>query len=230
VTTFATAYVFDNVLWGYTAPVNGRRYKMTLDAGVNLFDSDDISFYSVGFDYRKYWHIAKTASMAFRVSGGASFGETPKRYFLGGTTNWIGSRTLDPMVYEVESLYFSDVVTPLRGQEYYEIDGDRYALINWEFRFPTIQVFAMRYPLPWVLTNVTGAVFFDMGAAWYGDDFQLGSSAGGHSRLEDVKTGFGVGLRLPLFGFILLRYDLAWATDYYQIERAKSYFSFGADF
>ncbi|MBD3257461.1 hypothetical protein GF377_03430, partial [candidate division GN15 bacterium] len=231
VTTASTAWVFDNVLWGRTAPVNGTRWKLSVDGGINLFDSDDIEFYSVGLDYRKYWHIAKTASMAFRVSGGASFGETPKQYFLGGTTNWIGTRTLDAKVYEVENLYFADVVTPLRGEEYYGLSGDRYALVNWEFRFPTIQVLALRYPLPLVLSNVTGAVFTDMGAAWFGDDFKFGTSDGGNSRLVDVKTGFGVGLRLNLFGFALLRYDLAWSTDFYKVsDKPTSYFSFGADF
>jgi outer membrane protein assembly factor BamA len=230
VTTLAGAYVSDNVLWGYTGPVNGSRSKLSIDGGVNLFDAGDISFYSVGLDYRKYWHVAQAVSMAFRVSGGASFGKTPKRYFLGGTTNWIGQRTLDATVYEVENLYFSDVVTPLRGQKYYELSGDRYALINWEFRFPTVQVIALKYPLPLVLTNVTGTVFYDMGATWFGDNFKFRSSSDGHSRLADVKTGFGVGIRLNLFGFALLRYDLAWATDYYKIKKPVGYFSFGADF
>jgi len=231
VSVLSGAYVFDNVLWGYTAPMNGTRAKVSFDVGKDIFDWESISFYSVGADYRKYWHLGAVSSMAFRVSGGASFGRTPKRYFLGGTTNWIGSRTLDATVYEVENLYFSDVVTPLRGQKYYGLSGDRYALINWELRFPTIQLLAIKYPLPLVLSNVTGAVFVDMGAAWDGSDFKLGSSASGHSRFEDVKTGFGFGIRMNFFGFALLRYDLAWSTDFYQVsDEPTSYFSFGADF
>jgi len=231
VSTLSGAYVFDNVLWGYTGPVNGTRAKLGVDAGINLFDTDDIRFYSVGLDYRKYWHIAKVFSMAFRVSGGASFSRTPKQYFLGGTTNWIGNRTLDATVYEVENLYFAEVVTPLRGQEYYGISGDRYALINWEFKFPMIQYLVMRYPLPLVLTNVSGAIFTDMGAAWYGSNFKGGSTANGIKRLQDIKTGFGVGMRINLFGFALLRYDLAWSTDFYKVsDKPTSYFSFGADF
>jgi outer membrane protein assembly factor BamA len=224
------AYVFDNVLWGYTGPVNGTRAKFTVDGGINLFDADDIQFYSLGMDYRKYWHFGKVFSMAFRVSGGASFSKTPKLYFLGGTTNWIGTRTLDPVVYEVENLYFADVVTPLRGQEYYGLSGDRYGLINWEFKFPMIQYLAMRYPLPIVLSNVSGAVFTDIGAAWYGDNFKGGTSEGGDKRLQDIKTGFGLGMRINL-GIFLLRYDIAWSTDFQTVsDKPKSYFSFGADF
>jgi len=231
VTTGSASLVFDNVLWGYTGPVNGRRYILTLDGGVNLFDSGDISFYSASFDYRKYWHIARTFSMAFRVTGGASFGSTPKQYFLGGTTNWIGSRTLEASVYDVENLYFANVITPLRGQEYYGLSGDRYALINWEFRFPMVALFAMRYPLPIVLSNVTGAIFADIGSAWFGSDFKGGTSEGGRNRLHDIKSGFGFGARLNLLGIVLLRYDLAWATDGYKVSaHPRAYFSLGYDF
>lgn len=230
VTTASGGYVFDNVLWGYTGPINGTRAKLTLDAGINFFDAQGIKFYSVGLDYRKYWHFGKVFSMAFRVSGGASFSRTPKQYFLGGTTNWIGTRTLDATVYEVENLYFADVITPLRGEEYYGLSGDRYGLINWEFKFPMIQYLAMRYPLPIVLSNVSGAIFTDMGAAWFGDNFKGGTSEGGRKRLQDIKTGFGLGMRINL-GIFLLRYDLAWSTNFYKVsDKPTSYFSFGADF
>ncbi|MDX9856471.1 MAG: hypothetical protein RBT76_01635 [candidate division Zixibacteria bacterium] len=230
VTTADFSWITDNILWGNTGPVNGRRAKVSVNAGVNLFDSDDVEYYAVEGDYRKYWHFAKTFSMAFRVAFGASEGETPKLYFLGGTTNWIGTRTLDAKVYDVENLYFSDVVTPLRGYDYYELSGNRFGLVNWEFRFPMIQYFIMRYPLPLFLANVNGAVFADVGAAWTDDNFKGGTSTDGPGRLNDIKTGFGFGLRANLW-FILLRYDLAWSTDFATVsDRPTSYFSFGADF
>lgn len=230
VTTGELSYVFDNIIWGITGPINGRRAKLTLTGGINLFDANDLEFTSVELDYRKYWHFAKSFSFAFRISGGASFGRTPKLYFLGGTTNWIGTRTLDETVYEVENLYFSDVVTPLRGIPYYELAGDRYGLINLEFRFPMIDYLAMRFPLPLILSRVQGVIFTDYGAAWYGDQFKGGTSQDGPSRLQDIKSGFGFGMRANL-GFFVLRYDLAWATDYNTVsDKPTSYFSFGADF
>jgi len=230
VTTGELSYVFDNIIWGITGPINGRRAKLTLTGGVNLFNSKDLEFTSAELDYRKYWHFAKLFSFAFRISGGASFGRTPKLYFLGGTTNWIGTRTLDEKVYKVENLYFSDVVTPLRGIPYYDLSGDRYGLINLEFRFPMIDYFAMRFPLPLVLSRVQGVIFSDYGAAWYGDNFKGATSQNGPSRLQDIKSGFGFGMRANL-GFLVLRYDLAWATDYDSVsDKPTSYFSFGADF
>ena len=230
VATANFAYITDNIVWGITGPVNGQRAKMSFTKGVNFFDTNDIEFTSLEFDYRKYWHFKRTFSMALRFTGGASFGKTPKLYFVGGTTNWVGNRTLDAQVYEVENLYFSDVVTPLRSVDYYGLNGTRYGLMNWEFRFPMIEYFAMRFPLPLVISRVVGVLFTDVGAAWYKNDFKGGTSDGGHNRLQDIKTGFGFGMRANL-GFIVLRYDVAWRTDFYTIsEKPSHYFSLGADF
>lgn len=230
VATANFAYITDNIVWGITGPVNGQRAKMSFTKGVNFFDTNDIEFTSLEFDYRKYWHFKRTFSMALRFTGGASFGKTPKLYFVGGTTNWVGNRTLDAQVYEVENLYFSDVVTPLRSVDYYGLNGTRYGLMNWEFRFPMIEYFAMRFPLPLVISRVVGVLFTDVGAVWYKNDFKGGTSDGGHNRLQDIKTGFGFGMRANL-GFIVLRYDVAWRTDFYTIsEKPSHYFSLGADF
>ncbi|MDZ4724275.1 MAG: hypothetical protein SGI97_10285 [candidate division Zixibacteria bacterium] len=231
ISTGRLSYVFDNVLWGFTGPVNGKRARISLETGINLFDNNDLQFYAGQLDYRKYWHIKKTASMAFRISGGASEGDTPKQYYLGGTTNWIGSRNFDSDVYEVRNLYFSEIVTPLRGVPYYELSGDRFGLVNWELRFPFVQYFALRFPLPLVLSNIAGVLFTDMGAAWFGNNFKGGTRQNGSSRLVDIKTGFGTGVRVNLFGFALLRYDLAWSTDFADVsKKPRHYFSFGADF
>ncbi|MDH4035471.1 MAG: BamA/TamA family outer membrane protein, partial [candidate division Zixibacteria bacterium] len=242
VTTAEFSYVTDNIIWGLTGPLNGRRAKVTIGSGLNLFDSRDVEFYSAEFDFRQYWHFGGLYSLAFRASGGASNGRTPKLYFLGGTTNWIGNTTLDAKVYEVENLYFADVVTPLRGIDYYSLAGDRYGLINIEFRYPMIDYFAMRFPLALTISRVGGAIFLDMGSAWEGSNFKAGTTHGGlpadstlggrgsEKRLLDLKTGFGFGMRANL-GFILLRYDIAWSTDFYSVsDKPTFYFSMGADF
>lgn len=230
VSTASLGWVADNIIWGITGPINGRRAKLTLTAGRNLFDTKGVEFYSAEFDYRKYIRLGQSYSFAVRFTGGYSDGMTPKTYFLGGTTNWIGNRTLDAEVYDVENLYFADVVTPLRGVDYYSLSGNRYGLMNLEFRFPLIDYFAMRFPLPLVLSRVGGALFYDMGAAVRkGEKFVFGSSADG-DHLEDVHAAFGFGMRANL-GFMVLRYDIAWATDYLHVaEKPQYYFSIGADF
>jgi len=230
VTTATLGYVTDNILWGITGPLNGRRARLAVETGIDLFNTRNIESYAIDLDYRRYWHFGNLYSLAFRASGGMSFGRTPKRYFVGGTTNWIGNRTLDAEVYDVENLYFADVVTPLRGVEYYDLSGNRYGLLNVEFRYPMIDYFGMRFPLPLVISRVGGAIFLDMGTAWDGSNFKGGTSEGGHHRLNDIRTGFGFGMRANL-GFILLRYDLAWTTDFYNVSDKPSYYiSIGADF
>lgn len=224
------SYVADNILWGLTGPVNGRRAKITVSSGINLFNSNGIQFSSVEFDYRKYYHIKNSFSFAFRATGGMSFGRTKKLYFLGGTTNWIGRRDYNAQVYDVENFYFADRITPLRGVPYIDLSGDRYGLVNMEFRFPMIDYFAMHFPLPLIISRVQGALFTDVGAAWYGSNFKGGVSGINNDHLQDIKVGFGFGMRMNL-GFVLLRYDLAWATDLnYVSAHPTSYFSFGADF
>ena len=232
VTTGTISYIHDNVLWGYTGPINGRRAKVSVSSGIDLFNTRKLTFHSVEFDYRRYWHIKGAFSAAFRLSGGLSEGKTPKRYFLGGTTNWIGSRTLDASVYEVENLYFSEVVTPLRGVQYYGLSGDRYGLMNVEFRFPLVRVLALGFPLPLVLGNVVGVTFADVGASWFGDKFKgVATGPDGKQRFNDIHTGFGCGMRLNVLGFALLRYDIAWSTDFNKVsDRPSHYFSLGADF
>jgi outer membrane protein assembly factor BamA len=88
-----------------------------------------------------------------------------------------------------------------------------------------------RFPLALQLANVNGAIFTDVGAAWNNDDFKGATSSGGSLELQDIKAGFGFGLRANLFGWILLRYDLAWATNLARVsDHPRHYFSFGAEF
>ncbi len=230
VSTATFSLVQDNILWGITGPINGRRSRIDLTGAFDIFNDKSISFYSAEVDYRKYWHLRSLFSIALRFSGGASWGDNPKRYFLGGTTNWIGDVVVDASVYNEENLYFADVVTPLRGFDYYELSGTRYFLGNFEFRYPFIDYLKMNFPLPMAIRYVTGAIFYDIGAAWEKDEIFKGGSSRGDPRLQDIKSSFGFGIRANL-GFLVLRYDLAWSTDFASVaHHPKYYFSLGADF
>lgn len=223
------SWIHDTVLWGVTGPVNGRRYRLTLEGATPVFGTETVDYYALEFDYRQYLKLGRPFSLAMRVTGGFSNGNSPKTYFLGGSTNKIGSISVGNEIYSIENLYFSSVVTPLRGYNYYDFQGDRFALANLELHFPFVEYFYMRYPLQLGLTRITGALFLDMGAAWEGDEFRGAISEGG-SRLLDLKSGFGFGARVNL-GFMLLRYDLAWKTDYRSVyPHTVHYFSLGADF
>lgn len=230
ISTGTLSWIHDTVLWGITGPVKGRRYKVSIEGATPIFGDESLDYYAFEFDYRRYFHLGDLFSIALRGSGGYSGGKQPKTYFLGGNTNRIGSITVGNSVYEIENLYFSSIITPLRGYDYYQITGTRYAVSNLEFRFPFIDYFQMRFPVKLGLSRIGGALFMDMGAAWKkGTEFKGGTSEGG-SRLVGIKTGFGFGARANL-GFLLLRYDMAWRTDFHSVApHTKHYFSLGAEF
>ncbi len=221
--------VHDNSTWGMTAPKSGRRYRVSLEAAPDGF-SDGISYRAMTFDFRQYARLGGRYSVALRLAGGVSGGSNPKRFYLGGMSNWIGSTISRSSVYDVEGLYFSQLITPFRGYDYYEIDGSRFGLLNAEFRFPFVDYFAMRFPLPLVLSQIGGVLFTDVGSAWSDNDKFRGTSSANGFHLEDIKMAFGYGLRANL-GFVLLRFDQAWRTDLDVVAaHPKYYFSLGADF
>jgi len=240
VTLFDFSWVKDNILWGYTGPINGSRSIYSFEYSPKISDNS-ISYYSGWFDYRKYWHFAKRYNFVFRVSGGRSDGDNPKHFYLGGISNWIGPKLGTSEIYGIENLYFAQVVTPLRGYRYYEIVGTRFALANFELRYPFIEHFAMKFPLPLTLSYINGNIFLDIGAAWKRWDsekkvwvkrtkeFKGGTSKDG-IRLNDIKAGFGFGARANL-GLFVLRFDTAWRTDFDSVSpKPEYYFSLGAEF
>jgi Tol biopolymer transport system component len=221
--------VHDNVLWGYTGPVNGSRWKISWERSVPI-TSASRSYWATELDYRKYWHIGGSYLFAMRFTGGASFGTDKKTYFVGGTTNYIGSVDNNPDAYTVQGFYFSKIITPLRGYDYFEITGSKYAVINAEFRYPFLDYFKMSFPLPLVISRVSGAMFLDVGAAWNrNEEFKGATTIGGDPHLQGIKSGFGLGARVNL-GIFLLRYDVAWPHTISHVGGPKHYFSFGADF
>jgi WD40 repeat protein len=222
--------IHDTVIWGITGPVNGRRYRVAAEFAPDGL-SKGVAYQSLTLDYRQYWHLKKRYSFAARFTGGISGGENPKRFFLGGVNNWIGSNIASSDVYDVDGLYFSQLVTPMRGYDYYEFSGTRYALMNIEFRYPFVEYLKIRFPLPLTLAYVKGALFYDMGAVWNkGRPFKGATGGGSTLRLQDIKAAFGFGVRANL-GFLVLRFDTAWPTNLETVaERPKFYFSLGGDF
>lgn len=225
------SWIHDTVLWGITGPLSGRRFRLAVEGAAPVFGDKSANYMAYEFDYRQYFRIGRSFSLAWRGSGGYSDGGSPKTYYLGGSTNKIGTISVGNDVYEVKNLYFSSVVTPLRGYDYYELAGTRYAVSNLEFRFPFIDYFQMHFPLKLGLGYITGSVFLDIGAAWdKNDGFKGATSKGPGARLLGIKSGFGFGTQANL-GFLILRYDLAWRTDYHSVApHTKSYFSLGATF
>jgi dipeptidyl aminopeptidase/acylaminoacyl peptidase len=219
----------DTVIWGHTGPVNGSRSLFSYEYAPYVTPRY-LSYGAAIVDYRKYWHFKKRYSFTFRSTGGFSHGEDKKKFYLGGISNWIGPSLGSEEIYGINDLYFGNVITPLRGYKYFDVEGSKFFLTNIEFRYPFVEHLVMKFPLPFSIHYVNGALFYDMGAAWdENSKFKGGTSEGG-SRLKDIKAGFGFGARANL-GFFVLRYDAAWSTDFDSVSpKPRHYLSLGAEF
>lgn len=227
----ALAFVRDNTMWGYYSPIQGERYRINLFGNPGVGKSKQ-SFYSVTWDYRRYFRFFFDNSFVFRLSGGYSGGANPQRFFLGGTDNWINRTfaTGDIPLDDAADFAFLSPALPLRGYNYAEQIGTKYSLLNLELRFPLIR-YLLTGPLPLFFQNVLGAAFIDAGTAWdKNKQLQLfGKDQYGNRVTKDLLIGTGLGARF-YFLFFLLRFDVAWSYNIENFSKPKYYFSIGTDF
>lgn len=225
------SFVHDNVLWGYTAPIQGTRYRFDVFGNTGIGDPHK-SFYSIIGDVRNYLRFFYDHSLALRISGGYSGGENPQRFFIGGTENWI-NRTFATTEVPIESasdFAFLSAVLPLRGYNYSERIGTKYVLANMELRFPVIR-YLLTGGLPFLFNNIIGVAFIDAGATWNNTSklSLFTRDTNGNIITDDLLIGTGVGARL-YFLYFLLRFDVAWAYNIEGFSSPKFYFSLGTDF
>ncbi len=224
-------YVYDNTMFGYTAPIEGTRARIGL-FGNPGFNNSDQSFYSAFLDYRKYYRFWYDNSFAIRFSGGYSGGNNPQRFFLGGTESWINRTfaTGDIPLEKASDFAFLSPALPMRGYDYAEKIGSKYSLMNLELRMPLIR-YLITGPIPLFLRNILGVAFLDAGTTWDNHKavklFRKDENTG-KLRTEDLLLGTGYGFRI---NFIFLwRLDIAWSYDMQHFSKPKYYLSFGLDF
>ena len=109
----------------------------------------------------------------------------------------------------------------LRGWRRWTIRGEKLWLSSVELRFPLIDQLYIKFPIFGLgFVGFRGALFFDAGGAWDEEYRQTLGSIGG-------------GLRLNLFGAIVLRYDIGKKIEnnFSQLQNGLFYqFFFGWDF
>ncbi len=227
----ALAFVHDNTIFGYTAPIEGTRYRFDIYANP-LLQSKRYGFYSFLADARTYLRFWGDYSFAMRYSGGYSRGNNPQRFFIGGIENWINRRfaTSEVPLSSPSDFAFLTAALPLRGFDYATQIGNTYSLVNMELRFPLIR-YLLTGALPILFRDVLGVAFIDAGAAWNKNSelklFRNDPLKG--TVTDDLLIGTGVGARL-YFLYFLTRFDVAWSYDLNSFSRPIFYFSIGADF
>ncbi|HAE87211.1 TPA: hypothetical protein DCG86_04220, partial [Candidatus Marinimicrobia bacterium] len=159
----------------------------------------------------------------------------------GGVDNWLNYRynanapifgsSSENFSDDMTLYYFSRFVTPVRGTPYFAKYGDKFTVVNAEFRFPFLEYAKFRFPLPVNLWQIRGVLFMDAGTAWY-DDLTLIKDPDlwpFNNTFQDLIASTGTGIRIYL-GYFLLRIDMAWEYDGNGFSKPRYLFSLGGDF
>ena len=226
----AISFIHDNTLWGYYSPIQGVRYRIDFTGNLGFLDKTK-AFYSLKWDYRNYFRFWFDNSFVLRFSGGYSGGANPQRFILGGTEGWLNRRwATNTIPLESPSDFaFLSPAMPLRGFNYAEEIGTKYALLNMELRFPFIR-YLVTGGLPFMLQNILGTAFVDFGTAWTKNKELTfyGRNSEGKKTLGSPLLGTGFGIRT--YFVFMWRLDVAWKYDLQSWSMPRYYFSFGFDF
>ncbi|MCX6253104.1 MAG: hypothetical protein NTV31_01345, partial [Bacteroidia bacterium] len=230
-----------NIYFGTRFKIFGEYYKE-----LTYKKSDMIV---LGVDFRKYIRIHRELIWANRFAASTSFGPTKLIYYLGGVDNWMGylfnkypmfDNTI-PVTPNV-NYGFQALATNMRGFTQNIRNGNNFALINSELRWPVIRYFA-NHPLRSNFLNSLQVVGFgDIGTAWSGispwsgiNGYDIEKITNGpitvtlDSNREPVVAGFGAGLRAQILGYFV-RADWAWGIENHYILPKIFYLSFSLDF
>lgn len=229
--TPSISFVHDNTLWGYTAPNNGTRYNINAMFSPK-FGKSSLDFQTFTLDYRTYHKFWRNYSFVVRYSGGISLGKNAQQFFIGGTDGWINREFENggiPIV-NIEDFAFLTPALPMRGFNYNIRNGTKYALVNYELRYPFIQ-YLVTGGLPIALGNITGATFLDIGSSWTKESEYKGITKDPQGKYVtgDLLIGTGMGIRMFVFG-LPLKIDVAWSYNGDMFSSPKYYFSLGGDF
>jgi sugar lactone lactonase YvrE len=228
------SYANDNSLWQgeWFGPNNGSRFNFTF-YGTPKIGSDGLDIQTFTADYRRYSKLAKEFIFAYRLSGGISTGTNKQNFLLGGTEGWINYHlaTSEIPIFNVEDFAFLTQVLPLRGYDYAQQIGTRFAVANMELRFPLLK-YLIFGALPIGFANILGSAFVDMGSAWSDDPSWRAFDKDpndGSTITKDLLIGTGVGTRLFIFG-LPIRFDIAWRFRITSFSEPFYYFAIGPDF
>jgi WD40 repeat protein len=231
-----------NIYYGTRFKIFGEYYKE-----LTTRNSDMIV---LGIDFRKYIRIHRELIWANRFAASTSYGPTKLVYYLGGVDNWMGylfsnkfpmfdnSIPVNPDV----NYGFQALATNLRGFSQNIRNGNNFALINSEIRWPVVRYLA-GHPLRSNFLNSLQVVGFgDIGTAWTGKSPWAGKNSYDNevirngpvtvildSNREPIVAGFGAGARAQVFGYFI-RADWAWGIENNYLLPRMFYLSFSLDF
>ncbi|WP_157754634.1 hypothetical protein [Salinivirga cyanobacteriivorans] len=240
-------YVYDNTRSLGLNLYSGTRAKAFFEQYSRLEQNTGDHMFVVGTDVRHYIQIHRQLIWANRFAASSSFGNALLIYYLGGVDNWMsvsGNGYFDQTipVDKSKNWAFQTVATNMRGFQQNIRNGNSFALINSELRWPVIKYVFNRPLNSDLLDNFMIAGFFDVGSAWYGWDITNTDNFYRYDYIENgpvsvridkrrdpLVAGYGFGFRTRVFGYYL-RFDWAWGIENKKILDRQFYFSINLDF
>ncbi|MFC2138670.1 hypothetical protein ACFLTE_10880, partial [Bacteroidota bacterium] len=212
-------YIFDNTISRGINLHEGTRYKIFGEA-YKMVNDKKSDLFVIGADIRHYINIHRDLTFATRAAGSVSFGSARLLYYMGGVDNWIRFPypeifNSDNPVNDAENYAFQTIATNMRGYFQNIRNGNSFAVINNEIRWPIIKYLA-RYPVSsrfWSSIQLTG--FCDIGGAKGGLTNVTKQNGNVTVTVElnrdPIIFGYGYGVRMQLFGYFI-RIDKAWGN------------------
>jgi len=200
----STALVFDNSLFGFTAPFYGRRYRLELAQTLG-----DWEFTQVTADYRRYDKLVGPVVLASRLLYFGRIGRDADEFrIFGGNTELIRGNT-SGSYRRNECLDANDPGTQSGCVELDRLIGTQLGLVSAEIRFPILTP-AFGF-VPRGFPPLEGALFYDVGLTWDDRSVLAWSRQPGDDplRVRTPMQTFGASVRLNLFGFAIARLDYA---------------------
>ena len=234
--------VFDNTLNKGINLFNGQRWKIWGEFYRDPIE-EKTKFFVAGLDYRNYLKIHRNLIWANRLAASTSFGDQKLLYYLGGVDNWLAPRTdnANPIPFD-KNFNFQTLASPMRGFISNARNGNNFAVINSEIRWPIFKYFFNRPIRSDFVENFQIVGFGDLGTAWTGinpyskeNTFNTQVIDQGNiiiridNQKEPIIAGYGVGLRSRILGYFV-RADYAWGIDDGVRQDPVFYLSLSLDF
>ena len=237
-------YVFDNSIKKGLNLYNGMRAKL-FGEYYRQVDKVKTDFFVLGFDARYYKKIHRDLIWANRIAASSSFGNQKLIYYMGGVDNWFGPKFDNTTNIATDQNYaYQTLATNMRGFFQNIRNGNSFAVINSELRFPLFKYFSKRPIRSDFAQNFQIIGFGDVGTAWtgpspYSDKNSLNTTVVGSSQTPLIITlntqhnpivgGYGWGVRSRIFGYFI-RLDRAWGVQDGIVLKPITYLSLSLDF
>lgn len=236
------SFVFDNTRKIGLNLYAGLRYKVFAEYYRNL-NLSPTGLYTAGIDARHYTIIHRNLIWANRFASGFSWGSERLIYIMGGVDNSFSNSVEPTPIADNNNYVFQTLVTNMRGSFQNIRNGDKFAVINSELRWPFLSYLYKRPIRSDIFKNLQIVGFADIGTAWNGPspyseenkinttEIPFGSSGliVLDSQKEPIIAGVGTGLRTRVFGYFV-RFDWAWGIEDGLMKPRVFSFSLGTDF